>query len=406
MRSSILSRGLTLTLLSAAVAAANAGTVTTDGQDIVISTKGGFAAKTADGKHAFKIGGRVQLDYNNFDGVFNADQDGNTGSDLFFRRARLFVSGTIDKDWDYKVQFNVGEDGGDGGSVEDLFIRYTGFGDLANLTFGKQKESFGLEELTSSKHITAIERSAPTSAFAPGRGVGVQLSGFASNWTYGVGVFRNDEGGNDEIDWAMTGRTTFAPIVTDTTVLHLGAAVSQRDGTFGSFNVRPELRAVDGSDRIQSADFDDYGSELRMGLEAAAVFGPFHAQAEYFDSSFEGNGGSDDYDADGYYAQVGFFLTGESRPYDNEGGSFDKVKPNSGIGAWELFARFSQLDLSADLNNQGETGNAADIMTVGVNWYATSSVRAGINYVMADYDNAINGEDDGSAIAARLQIAF
>ena len=35
---------------------ANAGTVMSDGEDIIINTKGGFEARTADGDYSFKIG--------------------------------------------------------------------------------------------------------------------------------------------------------------------------------------------------------------------------------------------------------------------------------------------------------------------------------------------------------------
>lgn len=54
---------LSLTTLAAAVAsaAAHAGTVTSDGQDLVIKSKGGLEVGTVDKAYTFKVGGRLQL---------------------------------------------------------------------------------------------------------------------------------------------------------------------------------------------------------------------------------------------------------------------------------------------------------------------------------------------------------
>ena len=133
-----------------------AGVVTTDGDDLVINIKGPIEIKTSNGNYLAKLGGRVQWDYNyaELNGV--ADED-----DFSIRRARLYLSGNVN-DWSYKVQFNVGND--NGGTHEDLYIRYNGWGKQAVVTLGNQKEPFGLESLESSKDISYLERSAVTEA--------------------------------------------------------------------------------------------------------------------------------------------------------------------------------------------------------------------------------------------------
>ena len=111
-----------------------AGVVTTDGSDLVVNVKGPIEIKTSDGNYSVKLGGRIQWDYNyaELNGV--ADED-----DFSVRRARLYLSGNI-KDWSYKVQFNVGND--NGGTHEDLYIRYNGWGKQAIVTIGNQNEPF------------------------------------------------------------------------------------------------------------------------------------------------------------------------------------------------------------------------------------------------------------------------
>jgi phosphate-selective porin len=48
----------------------------------------------------------------------------------------------------------------------------------------------------------------------------------------------------------------------------------------------------------------------------------------------------------------------------------------------------------------------ANTLTLGVNWYANSNLKLAVNYVKADTDLVINGEDDGNALVARLQFLF
>ena len=173
------------------------------------------------------------------------------------RRARLYAKGHFG-DWAYKTQFNVAEsDGADGGTAEDLYIRYLGFGSTATVTIGKQKEPFGLEQLTSSKDISALERSAMTERYTPGRSSGIQLSGKGGNWTYGIGYFEADGNGSDDFNnTAVTARGTVAPIQTNNMVVHLGAGYTTRDAD------------------TQADEVDTFN------LELAGAFGPFHAQAD------------------------------------------------------------------------------------------------------------------------------
>jgi phosphate-selective porin OprO/OprP len=344
-----------------------AGTVTTDGEDLVLSTKGGLKVHTVDNSAGIQLGGRLQWDYDST----NSDNDDTT--DLDVRRARLYVKGHI-SDWAYKIQFNVAEDssGNSGGTAEDLYIRYTGWGKQAQLTIGKQKEPFGLEQLTSSKDITALERSATTELYAPGRNAGIQLSGTGSNWTYGAGIFESEGNGGDDFDSiAITARGTYVPFKDDHTLVHVGAAFTSRD---------------DSSDPT-SEDIDV------LGLEAAVTFDSLHAQMEFFDAEV----GSAD--INGYYLQVGYILTGETRPYKD--GVFKRVKPADKSGAWEVVLRLDEGDGKYSDIGVG-TGDGSQT-TLGVNWYVNDHIKLGISYM--DGENDDNGQD-GDELRARVQLVF
>jgi phosphate-selective porin OprO and OprP len=71
-----------------------------------------------------------------------------------------------------------------------------------------------------------------------------------------------------------------------------------------------------------------------------------------------------------------WLITGESRGYVFEEARFKNPKPKGivgkgGIGAWELLARYSSLDLSDEDIDGGEEDN----VTVGINWYPTPNFR-------------------------------
>ena len=97
----------------------------------------------------------------------------------------------------------------------------------------------------------------------------------------------------------------------------------------------------------------------------------------------------------GWYAQAGYLITGETlrdrttihplHPFDLRAGHF-------GLGAWELTARYSQLDLdsrifSAGLADPNLWTNHAQLVDVGVNWYLNQFVR-----VTFDWEHAIFGD--------------
>ncbi|MBT8140311.1 MAG: ATPase [Gammaproteobacteria bacterium] len=334
-----------------------AGTVTSDGADLVLQTRGGLKLGTADKKYSVQLGGRIQYDYNQAE---NDSLSPGTEDDFDVRRARLYVKGTI-QDWSFKSQFNV-----DSGGAEDLYVRYNGFGKQAKVTLGKQKMPFGLEELTSSKDISMLERSALTEAYAIGRAEGLQVHGEQGNMTYAVAAYDIGNAADGTDDFGAAARVTFAPVKTDESVFHVGAAFK---------------------------DIEDGKSVY--ALEAAAVFGALHGQVEFFDA----DNGTGNADTDGYYVQVGYVVTGEQRPY--KGGVFKKIKPSGTNGAVEVVARYE--DGEGDFGDIELGSNDATAWGLGVNWYVTNAVRLGLNYTDGERESDDVG---GEEYRARLQIAF
>ncbi|PHS70000.1 MAG: hypothetical protein COB23_04940 [Methylophaga sp.] len=368
-----------------------------------ISLKGGhLKIKSADKAFSAQIGGRIMADYTFMDHDDNALS--NEGNNSEIRRARIFLKGKIFNDWGYKAQYDFAEDKL---KTKDLYLSYNGF-DSTTITLGNHKMPFGLEEQTSSKYITFIERSAANEAFGVGRNNGLSVKTHGDNWTLAGAVHMegvsDNNSGQDE-DYGYGARITFAPIAEKTQVVHLGAAFHHQEfekdgGASHEIAVNPQVHTADKFYTSVDVNAEDYD---QFGLEAAVVLGPFSAQAEYFSRNVNAVSGSEDQDLDAWYVYGSYFLTGESRKYKAKAGEFSRVKPKSivgqgGYGAWELGLRYTDLDLED--SNAGITG---DITTIGLNWYATPTVRFMANYNMADVDGT---SDDFDAFHLRGQIDF
>ncbi|NOQ93531.1 MAG: porin [Methylophaga sp.] len=369
--------------------------------DVDVKIKGGLSIKTRDGDFSTKLGGRVQIDA----ATYSGQPEIGDGTEL--RRARLYLQGTMYKDWGYKLQYDFAGSG----TINDAFMTYNGFDNL-QLKVGNFKDPFMLQEGTSSKYVLFTERALP-SAFAAGRHIGVMASTKQQHWSLAAGLFGDsytaNNGTNHDEDegWGVGTRATFAPINEKGELLHFGLGLNYRDvsdsGT-AQFKQQAETH-ISGINIVDTGSIGNVDDVLKVGLEVATVAGPFSAQAEYISTSVNRNNASD-LDFDGWYAQAGYFLTGESRSYKK--GAFAGIKPKGnvgegGIGAWELGLRYSTLDLiDRDID-----GGEVDTFTLGLNWYATPTLRFSANYV--DVLNVTGGAHDNeepSLFQVRSQWAF
>ncbi len=401
--------------------AAFAGAVTSK-ENIAIKTTGGGIKIESDNGNSFSIGGRIMYDYDSYDGAYNADFDGDTGSESEFRRTRVNVKGTSGKNWEYKLTVDIDEGEAE---VDTGYIKYKGFENVA-FVLGRLKAPAGLEELTSSKWISTVERTVTTSDFGILSGkpdFQFQAQAHGGNFFGQVAII--DEG-NEDADTADSYSLALRagghfPIGEENHFLHAAASYADRDfgdeGTIG-FETEGAVHALPGDIKVQDdADFEVDDAD-QLGVELAYVNGPFSAQGELWSASFDGdiNGAGDvadtDIDVDSYYALVSYFLTGESRGYKGKVGKFDKVKPKGPRGAWELVAKYEDGEIDPD--NQADESEF-EILTLGVNWYPTNNLKFMLNYLDIDTDNfdsedgvalSTLGEEDGNAVSFRAQYAF
>lgn len=388
---------------------AQSKTAATTPAKLPMKTKGKL--ELGDKEHKFRIGGRLQHDVTlvGNDGARSVGE-----SEQQIRRARIYLSGASWKHWDWKLQFDLEDADDTGMAIEDAYIKYKAWKPMS-ITIGQRKAPFSLSELTSSKYITFIERSAPTGLFASsaigvgGRAPGITLSNAGDRHSFDGGFYlmrqRNGSGSESisprrfDDGWGFTGRVVLLPVKQSANQLaHLGASFGYKrypNGEVGRFRVRPEVsagaRLVDSDGEISADDF--WG----VGLEAAVIWGSFSASGEYYYGEFDGSQLTGDTDMDGFYVQGSWFPTGESRRYKK--GSFSSVKVkrpvgHGGWGAWELGLRYASADLGADIG-----ADSGEALTAALNWYVNNNMMFRLNYVKTFCADGLGATCDWGAAA-------
>ena len=366
-------------------------------QDFNSIWNNGFKTTSSDGDFKLKFGGRIMFDYAFWNTNVNGTDESFSGSE--FRRVRLFNSGQVYKNVKYKVQFDFD---GDAASFKDVYMEITKVPFVGNIKVGHFKEPFRLEALTSSKYMTFMERGLPI-AFSPERNVGLMLhnSYMDNKLSIQAGIFQNglsdeEQNGNRNI----TSRISYLPINNNDQLLHLGIGFSSRKNSDNTYSVstRPENHM---GNKLISASIENVEQTNLIGTEMAWVMGPLSVQGEYIMTTVDAD---ETYNFTSYYGQISYFLTGEKRKYKNSLAGFDRVSPgknlgNDGMGALELAARYSSMDLSE------ANGGILNDITLGLNWYLNPSTRIMFNYVMGVAD--VNSEDiNENTLQMRMQIDF
>ena len=291
-----------------AQAASETPAVSEQGPTWSFKWKNDFKLERSDGAFKLSFGGRIMVDqafvWENSE-LRNAI--GGEGIGVEARRARFFFEGTVYDRFIFKAQYDFAQpEDDDNPDFKDVWLGVKRLGFVEQLQLGHFKEPFLLEEWTSSKYLTFMERGL-NNVFFPGRNMGAMaqgnLVGKRMLWQTGIFYETNDQGfafddwGDQEYD--LSARLVGTPFYSDdgTKLLHLGAGYIHQFRDKGTstlrYRQRPEShlapRFVD--TRIGGVDIPAEGTDV-FDLELAGVFGPFSAQAEFTGSSVQRVGGS------------------------------------------------------------------------------------------------------------------
>jgi len=361
-----------------------------------------------------------------------------------FRRARLGAKGSVTNNMNYFFQMDFGFFGRP--TFTDVWVEWTDLPWLGTVRAGQWKQPFSLEVVSSFRYTTFMERSSMFQAFDPFRHIGIGFYNHSEDLmtTWAASLFRtgqdqygnsiSTDGGNGfcgritHLGWwdeASEGRS----------YLHLGAGyffnAPPRD--LARFRSIPEIFvgehavATAGSSGqgtpgvllgtpffVDTLALPNTNSIHTPGVELLYVNGPLSIQSEAM-AAVVSRDNSPTAVLGGGYAQIGWFLTGEHRPYDRVAGAIDRVKPfedffwvnttggrERGMGAWEVAARYSYIDL----NDANIRGGIMQNVTGGVNWYCNPYCKVVFNYIHSFVTDRTGSPSQANAWGLRTQLDF
>ena len=361
---------------------------------IIIPGRAGAAGITVykDGDKYVKMGGRIQLQYHYMD-----PEEGDPSDEVFFRRFRPYIEGSLHKDWKGKFQWDMGkaEDENEM-AIKDAYMQYKGFPNIA-VTIGNANFPFSRELLTSSKKQQLVERTfvGDHNYGTPDRQAGVHLTGHNNDkkLTYGLSAasacidpdakkldFDTPVNRNDDFNegWIIGGRVDFHPLG------HL--KFSQGDfkretrvtvgvAAFTWNNDNDNNTRTDNTDTSTDASKPDVDNVTGFEISGAFRAAGFSIDVEYnmfttetIDSSFTG----------------GIYENGETdlENYAVEGGYM--IVPDM----IELVAGYQMLD--ADTYKEEWTRTS-----VGANWFIKKhDIKIQLTYRMGQNLNGVEDNDE------------
>ncbi|MGH8508065.1 MAG: OprO/OprP family phosphate-selective porin [Gammaproteobacteria bacterium] len=395
----------------------------------------GFALKSNDGAFQLKLRGLLHADGR----YFLEDEDRTNGDTYLLRRARPILEGTVFKIFDFRFT----PDFANGRTViQDAYVDAR-FLPWLQLKGGKFKTPFGIERLQSATAIRFVERALPNN-LVPNRDIGVELHGdigqgllsYSAAWLNGVNDGRSSEDFGDvdnNIDKDFAGRIFAHPFQQSDSVslqgLGLGVGLSYVDAHASTASPNLPSYRTSGQQTFfsyRTGSFGD-GERLRISPQGYYYYGPLGLLAEYVTVSQDvdrpvGAGiREEDLNHDAWQIAASYVLTGEESTYKG-------VKParpfsieNGHWGAFEIKARYSELDLDEDSFTGGADSFAdptraaeqAAAWAVGFNWYLNQNVKFVVDYEHTVFDGGGGGtaasprdREDENVILSRVQLAF
>jgi len=427
------------------------------GKGIEVGFPGGRPTiSTSDGKMSFAIGNQTQFDYGGyFQNPTPTTQFPHLNSGVNLRRERIFFVAKYD-DWTLNVTPDFGGSPDGNQSSQFLYeanLNFTGIKPIT-ATIGYFKPWFSLYDSQSSNDFLLMERpsiieiarnvaagdarasfgakASTDRYFASGYLTGVQYGAQTSNLLNGeqvstVGRLAGrpyyDQNWNVHLDFS-------GEYVFHTSINQAGTPNVSRT----TFNLqdRPEDRAADMNRLISTgplsiSNVGVYGGETGISWRNFLVQGGYYHIGE--DQQKLVSQPAPHLNFHGGYVEGGWVLTGEPIRYNTGAAAFARPKVASpfgltdegfetGIGAWEIGARWSVMNLNSNVTpgvsqsvTGGIFGGLQQIFGVALSWYPNDWVRFYLQFQYSQVDklNVAGTAQIGQhfeTLAGRMQVAF
>ena len=419
---------------------------------VIVNEKDGIGLKSSNGDFSIRLHGLVQGDYRNID----PGGTGSTSGGWMIRKARPWIEGSLFGWIDYRLtpEFatttaNVTTTSGNvtlgTPEVIDAFADFK-FQPWLKIRAGKFKPFVGLARLQSDTVGKFLEQSMVTGNLLPQRDVGASLFGdvFDGKLSYAVG-FSNGviDGGDQSValdgnnDKEFTARIFTEPFKGQENIFAglgfgiAGTSNNQRGAnTNGSTSQLPSYKSFSQNSFFSyittagSATYAD-GQRTRWSPQAYYYYGPFGLMAEYAREHQGLTRGTNhrSVEHDAWEVTASYLLTGEKASYGD-------VKPNQafkpgadGWGAWEIVARYNELNIDSDtfvgtiattaFADPTKSASGAQAWGLGVNWYLNNYTRFTLDYEKTNFHGGNGGTQSNpidksgeKALIGRLQVTF
>ena len=452
---------------------------------------------TPDGNFTFSIRGIAQADWAYYDQSAAAKNlpaaygpDLSSGTNI--RRAELGLQGKVFGDWSYFFLYEFGNPATETpGHILYSYLQYDGLAPWA-IRVGVYAPPANFDDSTGGADLLFLERNSPSNlhrgiAGSEGRDaisilyMGDRLFG-ALSYTGGkvqdgpvfdeqqalLGRIAYSVYAGADARWVIGANGTYVFKLPDL-VASGGATLAAVPGASAlhgfTFADLPEISVDSNAAKLANTGFLSATHVSQWGVETAGNYRNFYGQAGYYAflvdrapiayTLYTGPGTSavsavqpSNNRFSGWYVQASWIMTGESKTYSSASGAFTSPKPakpfslsQGGWGAWELAARYSNLNLndhvydaSSVITNWTSTstrtytyyntvrGGDQGIVTLSVNWYPNNNVRFAVDYQLIDVNRlqtpstvttsgtpvlpAIDGGQRLHTMSARIQIAF
>jgi phosphate-selective porin OprO/OprP len=386
----------------------------------VAGYKNGFTMQSETGDYVLKLTGYIHAD-----GRFvNGDHATFVTDSFLVRRARPILQGTVARYFD----FYLNPDFGSGATVlQDAFIDVR-FTPRLRFRAGKMKTPFGIERLQSAQNLAFVERALPNN-LVPNRDMGLQVHGELGEGVFGYqaailnGV---QDGGSVDIDTndskELAGRVFLQPFKTRGTspLRGLGFGVAATTGEATGL-LRPYVSVSQVPIFSYLVTVTSSGDRTRWSPQGFFHLGRVGMLAEYAEASHEvqnaetGRPTTKAELTNSAWAVTGsFLLTGEDASYGAVKPKDFFVPSNGKLGALQLVARYSRLDIDQDTFSQGYADPARSVQRasawgVGVNWIWNNNLKYVLDYERTSFEGgAASGADRDTekSVQTRLQLSF
>ena len=377
--------------------------VRVDRRPVVAETRDGLMVfESKDGRYRFWFDVRL-----NIDGALVYDDSLNeNGSGAEVRRARFAVKGQFRDKWYGELDMDFADSRAD---LKDAYLMWMPNQNF-NIKWGNAKEIFSLEQNTSSRYLTFMERPMVTNGLTPSRTLGTQAT-YNHNWLFVAGgIHFQDVGGWEEVQnrkdnnadfgadegFSFTGKVVLMPWAnTIDKGLHIGLASSYRtpktDDQIGAmrFDVRGPAnvnrRKYIDTDRIKNVDH-----AVHANVDLAGYYRGFRVQGEItaadLTSKVDSIGVAH---FAGHYVQVSAMPFGGRYRYNPNDAEFTQPQLGRNWGGLELAARYQYLDLNSP--TAGINGGSGEAFTYGVNLYPNNNIKFMLNFSTVNHDRFANG---------------